>query len=836
MGAGPLRLFVEKQSILTNTLIQVSTIGSKTGGLVRMSTIKKILSIKNFGLFKDFEWNNSVKSSTGEVLSLTDINIFYGRNYSGKSTIAKLLRSFERHSLPSHYDNADFMVEFEDGTRATSASLNHHHFDVRVYTQDFIYDNLSFLMDTRDDAGEIVPFAIIGEENTRVTAEIKAIKDELGVEKEGMETGLYKKLRETREEYAAKEEEVREFEKRYNADLHKVALDKTSGIKYKSELYGDINYTVGKLEADLLEVVDKAYVKPTDDAIDAAKQIIKEKHLPIPDAISPHKFSRSELLTRTKELLGRDVVSAEKIGDLLKDAVLEAWVKKGVEYHEQHGHEKCLFCNQSMPSERWLDLQKHFDEESKKLLAEITSLVSKIEDEIERVKEIPELNKSQYYAVYESKIQELNESLVAAQNEYCNGLTIAIAELKARQLAISSIRIYDEPEDCTAKLEDILLKQRLLRDAASAYTTNLDKEKLKAQKLLRLNKVCEAESMYSFTTRKGKIDQLSQEMKSFDARVSEQSKIISDKLRKIDELLGSLRDEGKAARLINQYLSCHEINGLRLQVENLEMGDSPRTTFKIYRGNLPAYNLSEGERTIIAFCYFLARLKSDAEQPIVTIDDPISSLDENHIYYIYSLIRGVILKESLCSQLIVMTHNLDFLKYLKRLKTYGASRTCAWFIVVNIGGRAEIRLMPKHLKEFVTEFNYMFEKIYHCATTEQTDDDYAEKVYGFANSARKFLELYLYFRFPEGKADETLAKNTHMKEVFGEEVASFMIDRVLNEGSHLVGRLERAAVPVDQAEMKSVALMILKSVKCSDEAQYKALLRSIGKEQNDPIC
>lgn len=800
-----------------------------------MPTIKKISSIRNFGLFKGFDWNNSVKSSTGEVVSLKDINIFYGRNYSGKSTIAKLLRSFERHNLPCHYDNADFSVEFEDGTNATSAGLNQHQFDVRVYTQDFIYDNLSFLMDTRDDAGEIVPFAIIGEENTRVAAEIKAIEDELGVEKEGLETGLYKKLCEARGEYATKDNEVREFEKRYNADLHKVALDKASGIKYKSELYGDINYTVAKLESDLLEVLDRAYTKPTDDAIDAAKRMVKEKHLPAPDAIPSHKFSRAALLAKTKEMLERDVVSAEKIGNLLKDAALEAWVKEGVEYHEQHGHEKCLFCNQLMPSERWSSLQKHFDEESKKLLAEISLLVSKIEDEIQSVKQIAELNKSQYYAVHESKIEELNASLALAKSEYCDGLKNALSELKARQLAISSMRTYNLPEDCTSKLEDVLQKQKSLRDAASEYTANLDKEKARAQKLLRLNKVCESETAYGFSTRKGNGAQLLKTRQDLGEKISELCKVISDKLKKLDELKGALRDEGKAAQLINYYLSCHEINGLRLQVENKQVGGLPRTTFKIYRGDLPAYNLSEGERTIIAFCYFLAMLKSDAEKPIVIIDDPISSLDENHIYYIYSLIRGVILKESLCSQLIVLTHNLDFLKYLKRLTVYGANRSCGWFIVVNAGGRAEIRLMPKHLKEFVTEFNYVFEHIYDCATAEQTDDDYVEKVYGFANAARKFLELYLYFRFPEGKAEETLAKNKHMKEVFGEEVASFMVDRVLNEGSHLVGRFERASVPVGQAEIKSVALRILRSVKLSDEAQYKALLRSIGKEHSDPI-
>ena len=801
-----------------------------------MSIIKKITAIKQFGLFKDFEWNNSVKRATGEVLCLGDINIFFGRNYSGKSTVAKLLRSFEKHGLPSHYDNADFAVELEDGTNITSTNLTQQQFAVRVYTQDFIYDNLSFLMDTRNDAGEIVPFAIIGEENTRIEARIKAIKDELGVENEGVETGLYKKLREIKDARAAKEDELSEFQRKYNADLHKVALDKSIGIKYKSELYGDINYTIAKLESDLLEVADKDYVRPTDDALDAAKQTTKEKRLPAPDAISTYKFSRSALLMLTKELLERDVLSSEKIADLVRDAVLESWVKKGVEYHEQHGHDRCLFCNQSMPHERWISLQKHFDEESKTLSNEITELITKLTEEVSSVRAIPELDKRQYYAIYESKVEELNLTLVEAKKEYCTGLESAIAELKKRQAAISSTRQYRVPEDCTAKIDNVLVAQKSLREKMTDYTLNLEKEKGKAHRLLRLNRVHEAESTYNFMARKETIVQLGSEKSALEEKVNVQSDLIASKLKDIEELQKSLRDEGRAAQLINNFLAFQEVNALRLQVENIPVvGSAPRTTFKIYRGDSSAYNLSEGERSIIAFCYFLAKLKSETQRPIVVIDDPISSLDSNHIYYVYSLIRGILLKESLSSQLIMLTHNLDFLKYLRRLTISGDNRSVAWFIVENLGGKAEIRPMPKHLKEFITEFNYLFERIYNCAVAELADDDYAEKVYGFGNAARKFLELYLYFKFPEGDSNKTLAKNEHMKEVFGDVVASFMIDRVLNEGSHLVGRLERAAVPVDQAEIKSVAREILKVVKNTDASQYGALLRSIGKAQCDPI-
>lgn len=47
------------------------------------------------------------------------------------------------------------------------------------------------------------------------------------------------------------------------------------------------------------------------------------------------------------------------------------------------------------------------------------------------------------------------------------------------------------------------------------------------------------------------------------------------------------------------------------------------------------------------------------------IDDPISSLDENNIFYIYNLIF-CILEEKEFLQYFLSTHNLDFLKYTNR--------------------------------------------------------------------------------------------------------------------------------------------------------------------------
>lgn len=60
---------------------------------------------------------------------------------------------------------------------------------------------------------------------------------------------------------------------------------------------------------------------------------------------------------------------------------------------------------------------------------------------------------------------------------------------------------------------------------------------------------------------------------------------------------------------------------------------------------------------------------TDGKKLVIYIDDPISSLDSNHIFFIFSLIENVIACKKKYGQLFISTHNLDFLKYLKRLTT-----------------------------------------------------------------------------------------------------------------------------------------------------------------------
>jgi ABC-type cobalamin/Fe3+-siderophores transport system ATPase subunit len=83
--------------------------------------------------------------------------------------------------------------------------------------------------------------------------------------------------------------------------------------------------------------------------------------------------------------------------------------------------------------------------------------------------------------------------------------------------------------------------------------------------------------------------------------------------------------------------------------------------------------LSEGEKSIVAFCYYLADVhrvvnqKGDYEKLFFIIDDPISSLDFHYVYAVAQIIRSIgKTLEIQRVRFLVLTHNLEFMSILIR--------------------------------------------------------------------------------------------------------------------------------------------------------------------------
>ena len=127
------------------------------------------------------------------------------------------------------------------------------------------------------------------------------------------------------------------------------------------------------------------------------------------------------------------------------------------------------------------------------------------------------------------------------------------------------------------------------------------------------------------------------------------------------------------------------------------------------------------------------------------------------------------------------------------------------------------------MKEHVTEFNYLFHQIYKCSLATESENH--ELFYNFGNNARKFLEAYLYYKYPD---NEVNCLHKKMLRFFSDGCAATTIDRIDNELSHLGGLIERGMSMSDYAEIKKCAQYILETIKKKDLDQYKAFLESIG--------
>jgi len=113
------------------------------------------LDIENFGSFINFRWDTDVLEPHGAIGRFKKLNILYGRNYSGKTTLSRIFRSFEIGNLPARYDNPSFQIKTTSG-QWTQAQLIVQGAPIRVYNKDFVETNLGFL---RDEQGQIQPFA-----------------------------------------------------------------------------------------------------------------------------------------------------------------------------------------------------------------------------------------------------------------------------------------------------------------------------------------------------------------------------------------------------------------------------------------------------------------------------------------------------------------------------------------------------------------------------------------------------------------------------------------------------------------------------------------------------
>jgi wobble nucleotide-excising tRNase len=224
-------------------------------------------------------------------------------------------------------------------------------------------------------------------------------------------------------------------------------------------------------------------------------------------------------------------------------------------------------------------------------------------------------------------------------------------------------------------------------------------------------------------------------------------------LQKIEEING---DSEKGIKFLNQRLS-QEIKKIKIESKTIEkyllklgldhftidISDSDFENITISYNNTEKNkirnSLSEGEKTALAFSYFLSKYENEVnsieeqKKSVVIIDDPISSLDENRLYSTAILIKDFFKNTR---QLIVMSHNFLFLKFFNA----NVKNPNTLFLDDN-----SLVSLPEELQNFETPYYYMLKKIIDFAENENADYNQV-KLY-LPNFIRRVLETFLSFKF-----------------------------------------------------------------------------------------
>lgn len=774
--------------------------------------IKKITYIDNFAVFNDFDWNSNVRDNGNNISEFRDINVIYGRNYSGKTTLSRIIKSYEDGSINQKYEDAIFNINLSNGEDIDCNMLENHSLNIRVYNEDFVKEKLRWLI---NEEGDIEPFAIIGEENVEIEEKLKSKNNILGSKEN--KKGLQYDLHIAEDDYYKKKKERENNE----AELDDKLRNKARDIK-KNTIFKEVTYNITKIKSDIEYLLNNP-LDYSDDKIIELRKLLKEqkkKNLSTIDIVEPNYIV---LLKKANSLLTKEINPTETIEALLNDPSLQEWVRKGISHHKNKRNE-CAFCGNEIPENLWDKLNAHFNKDSEELRKNLKNFLLELDNEKENISKIINLDENNFYTVYEDDFKNLMKEWNETKSNYLEDIKELKNEVEKRRKNIFKERKINEKNlhNVSNELLDIQRRLNELIEKNNSKTSELESEQKNARDSLRYIEISKFIKSIEYEKEKNKIDKLLNEEDSYKEKKKSLERKIKDIKKEIYKLKNQLSDESNAAEKVNQYLN-HFLTDNKIRIEATESGSK----FSVKRGSEEAFNLSEGECSLLSFCYFMARLDDveiENEDLIIWIDDPISSLDSNHVFFIYSLIESVITRNKNYKQLFISTHNLEFLKYLKRLT--GPKKIKNYFILERNKDDSFIQVMPKYLRKYITEFNYLFHQIYKCSLINEnsTCEVNHDCFYNFGNNLRKFLEAYLYYKYPNNES--TIKK---LKKFFDEdETAVALTNRFYNEFSHLEEIFDRSIKPIDIPEIPKLAEYVLEKIKEKDSEQYEALLTSIG--------
>lgn len=576
------------------------------------------ISMKNVASYKD------------ETTLETDkrINLIYGLNGTGKTQISKFLANQEDENFK------DCNIE----------GLNNE--EILVYNQDFIEKNF---YNTDKQQGIFT----LSEENANVKQEIENWQKEL--------MGLKSSQNENEGKLKEKQEDIIKIENDFKEDIWKIKQNHSGNFKdffegkmgSKESFLNFIKSKIGEvLSLDVinqnmnLEELKKQYTFLTDTTQVKLENI---------NEISNIEFSNIENNAIFNEIIigNQDSVVANLINKLGN----EDWVKDGFDKYVLQDSQTCPFCQKDTITQEFKSyLENYFDKTYEERIKE----VEKLNDEYQNLfSNTPSIEIFYRRDILDSKDLEFEKLYSQVKLKLEKNIKKIQEKIKEPSKKIE----LEKTEEVFQNLNDYIkqIQQKIIE-----FNGKLDNQESELKELEK------AFWKFAIFEKKEIIEKYNKDKKEQEINkgvLDKENQTIKDSIQHIENTIKEKQKEviniQEAVDRINNYLKNLGILSFCIKIQ-----DDEKQEYIIVREgeNKPSFKtLSEGEKTLISFLYFLQLCQGKKEKDeaildkIIVIDDPISSLSFNYIYEIAQLIKHTFFdSENLYKQIFIFTHNLYF--------------------------------------------------------------------------------------------------------------------------------------------------------------------------------
>jgi len=718
--------------------------------------IKKILKIKNFGIFKDFSWSANLDE-------FKKFNLLYGWNGSGKTTLSKLFTELEKKSdlnLLKNLSNYEFSFTIDNSININEGNYATNSLNVFVFNEIFKEKNI-------DWDKTIKSILLISNELITEKTDLDKKKGELGNEnKQDTVLGKIKKLtsdndgiqKDIDDFYSKSAKKIKEeFKVIDTSDTYYFNYDKRKFQNFINNNLHEVQNNTPKLDT------------PT---IDKLKESIK------PNILNKIELNLKNIEFNWLEKIYQKVLDVLKTSLVVKEVErlkehpqIGKWVEEGINIHKFYNSSKCEFCNQELPTELLQELERHFSDEFKKLKEKIQTAIiwlpqQKISYEIFE-------NEIELYPEFQDEFKNIKKDVKNSIETINKLFDIWLKSLEQKK---------DNPFEILRNISAInfeeLEKYNILITQLSEI---LKKHNHKTENFAKESSILKSKLELHYATTFYHEFQLKKKEKTIlknqdDLKALSQTK--TDLEKDIKLLEAKLSNEAFGAKEFNEKL--HKFLGrdnIMLEFDNINKG------YRIIRDGIQANNLSEGEKTAISFVYFITKLKENDNKiadSIIVVDDPISSFDSNNLFSAYSFLKN---ECENAKQLFVITHNFAYYKLVRdwflgsRLDNF--KRTNVFTIEASIEGLIRSSTLKKaknSLIKYNSEYHFIFSELFNYKNISLSDTN----AYLVGNLSRKLLEAFLSFKYPLKRNDfKQLCDDSIADKLLREKVFRF-----INKYSH----------------------------------------------------